>query len=221
MAHKKYKELDINGWTILVDPEGKIFFHNGRKLKITTVNRPNNNSIEMISINDKSHYVNRIVAMAHIPNPDNLPIVAHNDGDTLNNDMNNLTWCTQSTVVQNMQSLGRFPIAKPRAKKSRHKYSEADEKVIVQRLKQGETCKDIAVAYGTSDMSIIRLKQKHGIETNTTPVYKNKFDALLDLANGKSVMEVAKAHNVPYHTVYRWNKRFIVEPQKIKSDGIS
>ena len=38
--------------------------------------------------------VHRLVAMAFIPNPNNLPIVHHRDGDPSNNDDSNLKWVT-------------------------------------------------------------------------------------------------------------------------------
>ena len=42
----------------------------------------------------KQYRVSRLVAMTFIPNPDNLPIVNHLDGNKQNNGVDNLEWCT-------------------------------------------------------------------------------------------------------------------------------
>lgn len=42
----------------------------------------------------KNYYIHRLVAMAYLPNPNNLPCVNHKDENKTNNNVNNLEWCT-------------------------------------------------------------------------------------------------------------------------------
>lgn len=60
----------------------------------------------------KKYKVHRLVAMAFIPNPHNLPIVNHIDHDRTNSKVENLEWCTVKENVNHMIKAGRQPIQK-------------------------------------------------------------------------------------------------------------
>lgn len=47
----------------------------------------------------ESHSLHRLIAKTFIPNPSNLPIVNHKDGNCHNNCADNLEWCTQKENV--------------------------------------------------------------------------------------------------------------------------
>lgn len=49
----------------------------------------------MINGRTKLYRLHRLVALAFLPNPNNYPEINHIDGNTLNNDVSNLEWCSQ------------------------------------------------------------------------------------------------------------------------------
>jgi len=53
-----------------------------------------------------NRFAHVLVAMAFIPNPDNLKEVNHEDGDKLNNSVTNLKWCTRSYNVKHAYDTG-------------------------------------------------------------------------------------------------------------------
>ncbi|MGL5015268.1 MAG: HNH endonuclease signature motif containing protein [Bacteroidales bacterium] len=60
------------------------------------------------SVNGKKVYLkpHRLVAIAFIPNPDNLKEVNHKDLDKSNCDVTNLEWCTRSENIQHSYLMG-------------------------------------------------------------------------------------------------------------------
>jgi len=52
------------------------------------------------------HYVHRLVAQAFKDNPHSLPCVNHLDGDKMNNNKDNLKWCTHAENNQHAKDLG-------------------------------------------------------------------------------------------------------------------
>ena len=44
--------------------------------------------------------VHRLIAQTFIPNPENKPDINHLDGNPLNNNVDNLAWCTKSENIQ-------------------------------------------------------------------------------------------------------------------------
>ena len=54
----------------------------------------------------KHFYLHRLLAIVFIPNPNNYPVVCHNDGDSQNNNIENLRWDTQKNNLADCKKHG-------------------------------------------------------------------------------------------------------------------
>lgn len=93
--------------SLTADKNGKITARLGGIIKASDNGK--GYEIVNVSINGvvKSVRVNRLVAIAFIPNPENKPQVNHIDGFRDNNCVYNLEWCTAKENINHAMQLGK------------------------------------------------------------------------------------------------------------------
>ena len=90
---------------IKVTSNGVVYklYKNGEMRQASVSNSGGENRYQRITLSDKGKtlylYVHRLVAIAFLPNPNKLPEVNHIDGNTQNNNIENLEWCTHKQNV--------------------------------------------------------------------------------------------------------------------------
>lgn len=67
-----------------------------------------NNGYYIANLQNKRFLVHRLVAETFIPNPNNYPVVNHIDGNKLNNNVNNLEWCSYKHNTQEAIKMGSY-----------------------------------------------------------------------------------------------------------------
>ena len=79
-----------------VSSDGEVFSHLSNKVLSQNIGITGYHTVELFDGSGKSKrlLVHRIVALAFIPNPDNLPQINHKDENKGNNCVDNLEWCT-------------------------------------------------------------------------------------------------------------------------------
>lgn len=106
-------------------------FRRGKKLLKTSCGA---DGYPRVNIGKNKKRLHRLVAEAFIPNPDNLPVVDHIDGDKTNACVENLRWLTQQQNVQAAYDSGLFKDAGKHREKSVGVIDENDNIFIYDTL---------------------------------------------------------------------------------------
>jgi len=116
----------------------------------------------------KPFTVHRLVALAFIPNFENLPQVNHRDGVKTNNSASNLEWVTPKANISHAIesklidfSTRRFSTQHRRVGQRRKgKISDCQVQEIIERFKNGESKKSLARFFGVTPKAIIYILKR-------------------------------------------------------------
>lgn len=99
--------------------------------------------------------IHRLVAETFISNPDNKPQVNHKDGNTLNNKVENLEWCTNR---ENMNHAVKNKLMAYGVKSGRSKFKPKDIREIRQKYNYWKySTYKLAKEYGVSQGAIFKI----------------------------------------------------------------
>lgn len=111
MTDEEWRQIDwIEGADdYFISSRGR--FKRGRKLRKQSTD---GDGYKRCNIGKNKYRVHRLVAMAFIPNPDNLPVIDHIDGNKTNNNVENLRWVDYRENTQAAFDMGLNPSGKKR-----------------------------------------------------------------------------------------------------------
>ena len=120
--------------------------------------------------------VHRLVAMAFLPNPNNLPQVNHKDGNKQNNSVDNLEWCEQSYNMKHAYKNG-LQIPSENQRKAIINTNKLKQKKVCQ-IKYGEiinTFSGISEASRQTKISISCISRCCNLKRKSTNGYEWRF----------------------------------------------
>lgn len=146
----------------------------------------------VVSFNHKKKSVHRLVATAFIPNPENKPQVNHKDGNSLNNHVDNLEWCTAKENTAHAWETG---LCKRKIVLSK---DEIDY-IVDNYTRLG--CKQIAQNLNVKPAIVYNVAKKNNVDVRLC-----LFKKVIDVSNGKiynTINEVSAETGISIKTLRR------------------
>lgn len=153
----------------------------------------------------KSRKIHRLVAEAFIPNEGNKPYINHLDSNPINNNVDNLEWCTQK---ENMVHSAIFGNHKSLAWKNK-------EQVVADYI-SGKSIRHLAKKYaGNSCVTIKNVLKREGIRIRSASEQRMRYnysrkEMISMFENGLRNVDIARNLGIPRLLVntykYKWKK---------------
>lgn len=118
----------------IVSNLGRVYSYLSNKILKTHISTNGYEQLTLVASNGErvKHRVHRLVAMAFLPNPDNLPEVNHKDENKLNNCVDNLEWCTKTynNNYGTKTSKNKNHTYKPKVQLTKEKHENPKEDIV-------------------------------------------------------------------------------------------
>lgn len=134
----------------------------------------------------KSKKVHRLVGKAFIPNEENKPEINHIDGNPINNEVENLEWCTRQENVDHAI----------RTKLVTNKLDYIDHKKVIEDYQKGNHAKLVAKLNGIEQHDVYNVLIHNNVDRRNMSECKDKYkidldELLIDLQHGLKNQELA------------------------------
>lgn len=149
-------------WKLVIEPyyisnQGELKnIKTGKILKLQISNKGYYKTNIRIKGKTRTVFIHQLVAQAFIPNPYNLPLINHKDGNKLNNFEENLEWITASGNVKHAIEKGLI-ITKQGEECKQSKLTENDILQIRALYKQGYSFKELSLLFNVCRGNISQI----------------------------------------------------------------
>lgn len=190
------------------------------KIKVTKAGEVFNKGVKLkpklirgylkVKIDGSTYSVHRLVALAHIPNPDNKPCVCHRDNDRTNNTVENLYWGTYKENTQQCIKDGRFRPG------GRIPLDEFSISCLLYEYRLGKPRKILKKKFGIGDSTISRLVKRHDKPRFGNFKFRDIQSSIIsDYKRGVRVKDICNTYHIGHTTLNNYLRRFDIERHRL------